>query len=168
MTRQRKWRCLWRGLALMCTTVTRQLHKLQSRQYAWSPRTSGNMRQPSLPLCPLCSPSPPRKIAPISRPSRTESRLCRRQPHQTHRPCCLPPPALHHYIWAQSAIPTGGGICRRIQRRLPWRFQHYVPSSKRCWLRGRPPTTRRRMAARGPCLLRIRPPRRTARTRSAR
>ena len=40
------------------------------------------------------------------------------------------------FIWAQSSIPTGGGIRCRIRRRLPWRFQHHVPSSKRCWLRG--------------------------------
>jgi hypothetical protein len=47
-----------------------------------------------------------------------------------------------------------------------------VPTSlsvvKECWLRGRPPTTMRRMAARGPCLLRICLPRRSARTCSAR
>ena len=93
----------------MCTTVTRQLHKLQSRQYACLPRTGGNMRQPSLPLCPLCGPSPPREIAPKSRPSRTKPRLCQRQPRQNHRPCCLPPPALHHYIWVQSSLPMVGG-----------------------------------------------------------
>jgi hypothetical protein len=54
---------------------------------------------------------------------------------------------------------TGGGICRCIRRRLQWRFQHHFPSSKRCWLRGYPPTTMSRMATRGPCLLRLCPPR---------
>ena len=94
----------------MSTTVMRQLvHKLQSWQYSCLLRNGGDMRQLNLPLCPLCGPSPPREIMPTSRPSRTKPQFCQRQPCQNHRPCCLPPPALHCHIWAQSSIPTGGG-----------------------------------------------------------
>ena len=130
MMRQRKWRCLWQALLPMSATITRQLHKLQSLQYSCSLRNGGDMRQLSLPLCPLCGPLPPPMIMPMSRPLHTKPQLCRQQPCQNHRPCCLPPPTLHHHIWAQSSIPMGGGIHRRIRHRLPWRLQHHFPSSQ--------------------------------------
>ena len=130
MMRQCKWQCLWQALLSMSATIMRQLHTLQSWQYSCSLRNSGNMRQLSLPLCLLCGPSPPRKIVPTLRPSRTKPQLCQQQPCQNHRPCCLPSPALNFHIWAQSSIPMGGGIGRRIRRRLPWRLQHHFTSSK--------------------------------------
>jgi hypothetical protein len=103
----------------MSATITRQLHKLQSRQYSCSLRNGGDTRQLSLPLCPLCGPLLPREIVPMSRPSRTKPQLCQQQPHQNLRPCCIPPPALHHHIWVQSSIPMGGRGHSSLHSMLP-------------------------------------------------
>ncbi len=61
--------------------------------------------------------------------SATVTKSCQQQPRQNHRPCCFPPPPYIVIFGCSPQYQWGGGIDRRIQRRLPWRLQHHFPSS---------------------------------------
>jgi hypothetical protein len=134
MTWRRKWRCLWRGLAPMCTNEA----AAQAAESAVCLLAEDRRRHEATELATM---SPMRSLTALRDHTNIEA-IAYEAPALPTTTSPEPPAMLSlsprptSFIWAQSSIPTGGGIRCRIRRRLPWRFQHHVPSSKRCWLRG--------------------------------